>query len=185
MTRKKIKLIIMFPIIYMLGFISGYTADHIFQSKEYLKPDNTISKAIKTAPNSLDAVDVKVVRVIDGDTIEIEGGERVRYIGINTPELKDPRGLVSCFAKEATDENRRLIEGKTVRLEKDISDRDKYGRLLRYVYAGDVFINQILVGSGYAKATTYPPDIKYQELFLSNEQSARQKGLGLWKKCGT
>src|SRR3989344_6996325 len=92
---------------------------------------------------------IKVTRVIDGDTIEIEGGQKVRYIGIDTPETVDPRSLPQCFGKEAASKNRELVEGKKVRLEKDILDKDKYGRLLRYVYLPDsnsgIFINDYLV----------------------------------------
>ena len=75
----------------------------------------------------------KVARVIDGDTIELENGERVRYIGMDTPETVHPSKPVQCFGKAASAENSKLVSGKTVRLEKDVSDTDKYGRLLRYV----------------------------------------------------
>ncbi|MBI3335237.1 MAG: thermonuclease family protein [Candidatus Portnoybacteria bacterium] len=79
----------------------------------------------------------KVARVIDGDTIELENGQRVRYIGIDTPETSDPRKPIQCFGIEAAKKNQELVEGKMVRLEKDVSERDRYARLLRYVYAGD------------------------------------------------
>ncbi|MEI7749991.1 MAG: thermonuclease family protein [Candidatus Moraniibacteriota bacterium] len=124
-----------------------------------------------------------VARVIDGDTIEIEGGERVRYIGMDTPETVDPEKSVQCFGKEASDENKRLVEGKTVRLEKDTNDRDQYGRLLRYVYVGDTFVNLDLVRLGFAYATPYPPDILHQDWFAETEQSAKDAGLGLWGAC--
>src|SRR4030042_2567140 len=80
---------------------------------------------------------ILVTRVIDGDTIEIEGGQKVRYIGIDTPEKVDPRPSVQCYGKEAAAKNKELVEGKRVRLEKDVSETDKYGRLLRYVFVGD------------------------------------------------
>ena len=82
-----------------------------------------------------------VIRVVDGDTIEIEGGQKVRYIGIDTPETVDPSRPVGCYGKEASDKNKELVEGKIVRLEKDISETDRYGRLLRYIYVGDIFVN--------------------------------------------
>ena len=88
---------------------------------------------------------VKVTRVVDGDTIEIEGGEKVRYIGIDTPETVDPRKPVQCFGVEASKKNKEMVEGKMVRLEKDITDKDKYNRLLRYVWLDDVFVNLELV----------------------------------------
>lgn len=126
-----------------------------------------------------------VVRVIDGDTIEINTGEHVRYIGIDTPETKDPRKVVQCFGKEAAAKNTELVSGKKVRFEKDITDKDKYGRLLRYVYIGDTMINLELVKTGYAKAYTYPPDVKYSNLFVEAQNVARNANLGLWGACNT
>lgn len=125
----------------------------------------------------------KVLRVVDGDTIEIEGGEKVRYIGINAPETVAPGKPVGCYGHEALNKNKELVEGKIVRLEKDISEKDKYGRLLRYVYLDNVFINDELVKTGYARVSTYPPDVKYQKLFLESEKYARENNLGLWGKC--
>lgn len=123
---------------------------------------------------------IKVIRVIDGDTIEVEGGQKVRYIGIDTPETQQPARFPECFGQEATIKNRELVDQKLVRLEKDVSEIDRYGRLLRYVYIDDVMINQLLVSDGYAVARSYPPDVKYQEIFVAAEQSARQSKQGLW-----
>lgn len=125
----------------------------------------------------------KVVRVIDGDTIEIEGGKKVRYIGIDTPETVNPNTIIECFGKESSIKNTELVEGKVVRLEKDVSETDKYGRLLRYVYVGDVFVNDYLVRQGYANSYTYPPDVKYQSQFKEAETEAKNSNLGLWKSC--
>lgn len=122
-----------------------------------------------------------VVRVIDGDTIEIEGGKRVRYIGINTPETSP----VECFGVEATNKNKELVGGKRVRLEKDISELDKYGRLLRYVWVGDIFVNDYLVRQGYAYATTYPPDVEYSNQFVQAQREAKENNRGLWAGCQT
>ncbi|MBU1628008.1 thermonuclease family protein [bacterium] len=121
-----------------------------------------------------------VSRVIDGDTIELTNGERVRYIGIDTPETKHPKKPVQYYGKEAYEANKRLVEGKEVRLEFDVTKRDKYGRLLAYVYVGDVFVNAWLVENGYAQVYTYPPDVKYNELFLKLQKEAREKKRGLW-----
>ena len=123
---------------------------------------------------------VKVIRVVDGDTIEIEGGQKIRYIGIDTPETVDPRKSVQCYGKEASDKNKELVEGKDVELEKDVSETDKYGRLLRYVWIGDLLINEFLVQEGYAQSSSYPPDVKYQEKFDEAEQKAREEEKGLW-----
>ena len=119
-----------------------------------------------------------VVRVIDGDTIEVQIGEqnyRVRYIGMDTPERGDP------FFQEATDANARLVANQTVTLVKDVSETDRYGRLLRYVYLADgTFVNAELVRQGYALVATYPPDVAHQELFVALQQEAREAEVGLW-----
>lgn len=123
---------------------------------------------------------VKVAQVIDGDTIKIEGGERVRYIGIDTPETVHPDEPIECYGKEASAKNKDLVDGQTVDLEKDVSERDKYGRLLRYVWVGDQLVNEYLVREGFAHSSTYPPDVKYQSRFLEAERLAREEGKGLW-----
>jgi len=125
-----------------------------------------------------------VVRVIDGDTIEviIDGkAYKVRYIGIDTPETVAPGRPVEWMGKEAYEANKAMVEGKTVYLEKDVSETDRYGRLLRYVFLEDgTFVNAELVRLGYAQVSTYPPDVKYQELFLRMQQEAREANRGLW-----
>lgn len=126
---------------------------------------------------------VKVVRVIDGDTIEIESGERVRYIGIDAPESVHPSKSIECFGKEASKKNGEMVLDKLVRLEKDISERDRYGRLLRYVWMGDILINLELVEQGFAYSYSYPPDVKYQDLFAEAQRRAREENRGLWGGC--
>ncbi len=121
-----------------------------------------------------------VSKVIDGDTIKLSNGQVVRYIGIDTPETNHPRKGKECFGEEAKLANKKLVEGKKVRLEKDISETDRYGRLLRYVFVDGLFVNEYLVKQGYAHARSYPPDVKYQEIFRQAEQYAREKRLGLW-----
>ncbi|MFZ1721370.1 MAG: thermonuclease family protein [Microgenomates group bacterium] len=118
-----------------------------------------------------------VTRVIDGDTILLESGERVRYIGMNTPE---DGAVVECFGSAATQRNIELVENKTVTLVKDVSETDRYGRLLRYVYVDDVMINELLLEEGYAQVATYPPDVMHQVRFRDLQEVAREKGRGLW-----
>ena len=125
----------------------------------------------------------KVTRVIDGDTFEIEGGIKIRLIGVDTPEMKNKNKTIDCFATEAKKKSEDLLTGKEVILEKDVSETDKYGRLLRYVYVGDQMINDVLVKEGYAKISTFPPDIKYVEMFKAGEKSARESNRGLWSAC--
>lgn len=119
-----------------------------------------------------------VVAVIDGDTVEVRlaSGEtkRVRYIGIDTPERGE-----TCGA-EATDANRKLVEGKQVRLEKDVSETDQYGRLLRYVYVGEIFVNAQLVKDGYAEARRYPPDTAKANELERLEAQARTQNLNCY-----
>ena len=122
----------------------------------------------------------KVARVVDGDTIKLESGESLRYIGIDSPETVDHRKPVQCYGKEASAKNKELVEGKTVKLEKDVSNTDKYGRLLRYIWLNDVLVNELLVREGYAQSYSYPPDIKYQNRFVEAQRLARQENKGLW-----
>lgn len=145
--------------------------------------ENTNAPADPTVAGEIKFETGKVARVIDGDTIELEGGERVRYIGIDTPETVDPRKPVQCFGVEASKKNKELVEGKTVRLVKDVTDKDRYGRLLRYVYLDDAFINVELVKQGFAYSYSYPPDVKYQDQILKAQQEAEQSKAGLWNAC--
>lgn len=135
--------------------------------------------------------EAKVTKVVDGDTVEVEiNGQlkKLRYIGVNTPETVDPRRPVECFGREASGENKRVVGGKTVYLEKDVSETDKFGRLLRYVYlklddGSLLFINDYLVRQGYAYASDYPPDIKYTEKFREAQKQAEENKRGLWSSC--
>ena len=125
-----------------------------------------------------------VRRVVDGDTIELENGEKVRYIGVDTPETVDPRKAVQCFGREASDFNKHLVSGKTVYLIKDVSNRDRYGRLLRYVFLENgTFVNMELIAQGYARPATYPPDVRYSKQFVGNARLAENNGRGLWSAC--
>ncbi len=117
----------------------------------------------------------RVVRVIDGDTIDvtINGTEyRVRYVGANTPERDEV-----CY-RDAVDANRALVDGRTVTLVRDTSDTDRYDRLLRYVYVGDLLVNEELIRTGYAEAVLYAPDDQFYDTFLALEIEAERRGLG-------
>ncbi len=116
-----------------------------------------------------------VIQVIDGDTIVIQGGHHVRYIGVDAPEKDE------FYYLESKQMNEELGAGKRVRLERDVSDNDKYGRLLRYVYVGDTFVNAEMVKQGCAWAKAYPPDVKYQVYLESVEKEARQLKRGVWR----
>lgn len=125
-----------------------------------------------------------VTRIVDGDTIHVDiGGEvyKVRYIGINAPEMDHPDRGVEPFARDSTARNRELVGGKTVRLEKDVSETDRYGRLLRYVWLDGVMVNEVLVREGPARSVSYPPDVKYQPRLEQAGREAKANRRGLWE----
>ena len=131
--------------------------------------------------------EAEVVDVVDGDTIKVElEGEvvTVRYIGIDTPETVDPNSPVMWMGPEASAANAQLVDGQTVYLERDVSETDRFGRLLRYVWldapSGWVLVNQELVRQGFAVSSAYPPDVKYQDLFDTAESGAMGYDRGLW-----
>ncbi len=151
---------------------------------------DTATELVSEPPNVVDVTSydgIFVERIVDADTIKLTTGEKVRYIGIDTPETVHPTKGVECYGKIASEKNAELVAGKEVRLEKDVSETDRYGRLLRYVYvieestdSAEIFVNEYLVREGFAKASSYPPDIKYQDLFREAESEARQLKKGLW-----
>lgn len=124
-----------------------------------------------------------VTRVFDGDTIEVNVSgqtKSVRYIGINTPEISQPNKPAEPFSKDASDKNRVMVEGRYVKLEKDISEIDQFGRLLRYVYVDGIFVNAELIRLGFAQVYSWPPDTKYQDLLVKLEKEAKDNKRGLW-----
>lgn len=123
-----------------------------------------------------------VTRIIDGDTIEVARLGKIRYIGVNTPELSHPKRGMEPLAAEACEINKRLVLGKTVALECDVQLRDRYGRRLAYIYVGTVFINAYLVETGYAQVITVPPNVKYTDLSLKLQRKAVQNRTGLWSE---
>ncbi len=122
-------------------------------------------------------VEVEVVRVIDGDTIEISGGRRVRYIGVDTPEVS---GNLQYYGPEATSFNKKLVEGRKVALVPDFSEEDAFGRLLRYVYVDGILVNAELVREGYAWAKAHQPDTRYAQCFAALEREALEAKRGIW-----
>jgi micrococcal nuclease len=124
-----------------------------------------------------------VVAVLDGDTIVISGGQKVRYAGLNTPETHHPDKLPEYCGQEAFEANRRLVARQTVRLEFDAQRRDKYGRLLAYVYVNSLFVNAELIRQGYAQVSTYKENQRYHEEFERLQQHAIAARRGLWGGC--
>jgi micrococcal nuclease len=125
-----------------------------------------------------------VLSVVDGDTIVVEMGgaeQRVRYIGIDTPETVHPSRPVQEFGLEASARNKDLVEGKQVWLEKDVSETDQFGRLLRYVWLDETtMVNAVLISEGLAQVSTFPPDVKHTDLFIQLQSEARESRAGMW-----
>jgi endonuclease YncB( thermonuclease family) len=128
-----------------------------------------------------------VLRVVDGDTIVVDrgrGAEKVRFIGMDTPETVKPDSPVEWMGREASAANTALVEGRRVTLEMDVSETDRFGRLLRYVWietpTGWLMVNLELVRTGFAAVSTYPPDVKNVDLLLAAQREARAAGVGLW-----
>lgn len=131
--------------------------------------------------------EARVLRIVDGDTIRVDrgrGSETLRYIGIDTPETVRPNSPVEWMGREAAEANRTLVDGRAVVLERDVSDVDGFGRLLRYVWldegSGWLMVNLELVARGYATAVTYPPDVRWTDALLEAQAAARDAGVGLW-----
>ncbi len=129
-----------------------------------------------------------VTRVVDGDTVHVAVAgrdETVRYIGIDTPESVKPDTPVQCFAHAASAANRRLVDGQQVRMRYDAEQRDRYGRLLAYVYRqrDGAFVNAELVREGYARTLTIPPNVHFAQRFSALARSARDGRRGLWRAC--
>ena len=144
---------------------------------------------------SYNYTNILVARVVDGDTLKLENGERVRLIGIDTPEMHESEKLyrdsarteqdistIQKLGRRAYEFTKNLVEGKRVSLEFDVEKHDRYGRLLAYVYLKDgTFVNARIVEEGYASLMTFPPNVKYADLFLKLLQEARNSRKGLWK----
>jgi micrococcal nuclease len=135
-------------------------------------PPATPSGSGPAQPDNLETV--TVASVVDGDTVELTNGRRVRYIGINTPERDQP------YYAEATALNRKLVEGKNVQLEFDLETFDQYGRSLAYLWFEGRLVNLTIVQEGYANAFTVPPNVRYEERFREAEREAREAERGLW-----
>ena len=130
----------------------------------------------------------QVLRVVDGDTIRVRldgRTERVRYIGVDTPESVKPGTPVQCFAKRAAAANAALVAGRSVRLVGDVEQRDRYGRLLAYVYRepDGLFVNAELVRRGFARQLTFPPNVRFAARFGALAREARDAERGLWRAC--
>jgi len=109
--------------------------------------------------------------------------ERVRYIGVDTPETAKPGAPADCYGERARAFNERLVAGRDVTLERDVEERDRYGRLLAYVHAGGTFVNAELLRQGYADVLTVPPNVRFATRFRRLARDARRRRDGLWASC--
>ncbi|HUO75808.1 MAG TPA: thermonuclease family protein [Candidatus Paceibacterota bacterium] len=152
-----------------------------WQAARPVPPTTTLAASFSPVPSGF----VHVIRVVDGDTIVVDGNQKVRFVGVNTPETVSPTKPVQCYGPEASAFMKSLlVPGTPVRLVKDISETDKYGRLLRYVYMEDgTFVNLVLVQDGYAQVNTYPPDIAHAHEFQTAQAAAKAAGRGMWSAC--
>jgi micrococcal nuclease len=133
-------------------------------------------------------LEARVTRVVDGDTVKVRlAGRRdtVRYIGVDTPETVKPGAAVQCFGKAASAYNRRLVAGQAVTLRTDAEARDRYGRLLAYVYRrrDGLFVNAALVRGGYARTLTISPNVAHARELAGLQRAARASRRGLWALC--
>ena len=151
----------------LVAFTVGYGMD---QSQDQSQTSTTYEEAV-------------VIRVIDGDTIELDDGRRVRYIGIDTPETVHPEKDVECYGPEATVRNRELVEGKTVEMQAGVEESDRYGRLLRYVHVDGRFVNALLVAEGYARASSFGDEKRFRQVFVQLEQYSQMLKRGMWEAC--
>ena len=152
------------------------------------RPPGPSQAAPGSAPGSAGPGSYPVTRVTDGDTIHVEFAgrdERVRLIGVNTPEVSWYGGRGECFGVEAGLYTRSRLTGRTVRLAFDRDLRDRYGRLLAYVYVGSELFNLTLVQLGYATADPVGPDVRFADAFDRAEGMARARKAGLWRTCPT
>ena len=187
MNKKTVPLLIV-GILALTGYLFGGDLDPRFHSKEEVAWKIPFGR-------SFDYSNILVTRAVDGDTLVLENNERVRLIGIDTPEMHESNKLnrdaqrsgqdveaIKQLGRQSYEFTKKLVEGKRVRLEFDVERYDKYKRILAYVYLEDgTFLNAMIVQEGYASLMTYPPNVKYADLFLKLYQEARQNQRGLWR----
>lgn len=173
---------------FIVLFLALAVQDGFFGSNAEPSTSTVPGSALVIASKSRSAIpsETRVVRIIDGDTIVVQINgvqEKVRLIGVDTPEIFDARGSAQCFGEEASEFTKSLLENQAVRLEADVSqdDRDKYGRLLRYVFLNDgTFVNKEIISQGYGHEYTYRRPYKHQTEFKTAELNAREAKKGLW-----
>lgn len=182
--KKIVLLFILGLLLIFTGFLTG-NKNNTYQ-KYSLNTSQGTYKDISISPDNSQKININgkknevfVLKVLDGDTIETSSGEKIRYLGINTPEKGQP------FANEATKFNQDLVSGKKIDLEFDVQTKDRYGRTLAYVFTSGIFVNLEIVKKGLAVSETIQPNVKHQDEIVNAQKDARDKCLGIWKGlCG-
>ena len=178
MNKKFLYFLIFF---FIILFIFG-----AFYREKQKKSEIKISPTSTSAAIQKDKIIAKVVRVIDGDTIKVlisDKEEAVRLIGIDAPEITDSRKTIQCFGKEASDKAKEVSGEKTVVREADSTqdNKDKYGRLLRYVFVDGINLSKLMISQGYAHEYTYQNNpYKYMDEFKDAQEQAQKNKVGLW-----
>lgn len=185
--RRKVDRILFFLglVIILGGFLIGKVSELV--QKTSVLP--TVSPQITSVLGEKNYQEAQVIKVVDGDTIHVLLGnkdETIRLIGVDTPETVDPRKKVQCFGKQASDFTKAKLTDKKVFLQDDPTqtNRDKYNRLLRYIFLPDsTNFNKLLIEQGYAHEYTYKVPYKYQTEFKEAQKQAMANNLGLWASC--
>jgi len=195
MTRKKVKMSKSLKLLFFALLVSAASFLYLHANEPITVYYSEDGKFTVPLGKSYNYTDILVKRVVDGDTLQLESGERVRLIGIDTPEMheseklqrdaartKQGQATIQKLGRRSYEFTKDLVEGKRVSLEFDVEKHDRYKRLLAYVYLKDrTFVNAKIIEEGYASLMTIPPNVKYADLFLSLYQEAREKRRGLWK----
>lgn len=184
----KVIVLLLIGLLALTGYLFSGDLDPRYHSKEEMKWKIPFGR-------SFNYDDILVARAVDGDTLVLENNERVRLIGIDTPEMHESNKLnrdaqrsgqdvtaIKNLGRQAYEFTKNLVEGKRVRLEFDVERYDKYKRILAYVYLDDgTFVNAKIIEAGYASVMTYPPNVRYADIFLKLYRQARENQRGLWK----
>ncbi len=200
--RKRYLLMLLLLIVGSFSLTGCNNKPYIVDDKPTIAENNidNLGKDEEPPSSSNTFAEARVVRVVDGDTVvaNVDGvEEKIRFVLVNTPESVHPKKGVEYYGKEASDFTKMNLEDKTIYLEKDVSDRDRYGRMLRYIWLKrpatneptdeeieQYMFNAILLKKGFANLSTFPPDVKYVDLFARLEREARENNLGLWGDDG-
>src|SRR5712691_2195639 len=158
----------------------------VFTAMLFASASSCAGRPQRGPPDTSGAAIARVTRVTDGDTVHVllaGRDERIRFIGVDTPEVPWYGGQGQCFGVQAGLYTRSRLAGRVVRLSFDVARRDRYGRMLAYMYLGDELVNLTLVRLGYARADPVPPDTRMEQIFAAAEDAARLARRGLWSAC--